>query len=298
MIRDRSLFFKGNNTGILLIHGLGGTPIEVKSVARRLSEIGATVLCCQLAGHCGTEADLTATTWQDWYQSAEEALARLERDCDVIIVGGLSMGGVLSAKLAARYQARIHGLVMLAPTLWYDGWSTPWYRGLLNLFIRTPIGRRWRFAEQEPLGIKDERIRALIAQAMFGSDSSEAGLPATPGSSVLELAHLIKALKPELPSVRQRTLIVHSRDDDMASLSNAFYLQKNLGGIVEVLVLDDSYHLVTLDRQRGLAVERCAEFVERIARDNFQNKESSGNQGAETSSKETAVRRPIKVAGT
>ncbi|MBF9235273.1 alpha/beta fold hydrolase [Microvirga sp. BT350] len=262
MIRDRSLLFEGGEMGVLLIHGLGGTPTEMKSTGRRLSETGATVLCCQLAGHCGTEADLASTRWTDWYVSAEAALSQLEARCSTIIVGGLSMGAVLAARLAAQHSQSVHGLVMLAPTLWYDGWSTPWYRFLLQLFIQTPIGRRWRFMEQEPYGIKDERTRTIIANAMFGDDSSEAGLPATPGSSVLELSRLIKTVKKDLHRIRQRTLIVHAREDDMADLSNAFYLQRHLGGLVEALVLDDSYHLVTIDRQRKLVTERCAGFVE------------------------------------
>src|SRR5438270_14050723 len=82
--KDHSLYFEGGRTGVLLIHGLGGTPLEVKSLGRSLIDTSATILCCQLAGHCGTEADLVATSWQDWYASVEEALARLEKDCDTI----------------------------------------------------------------------------------------------------------------------------------------------------------------------------------------------------------------------
>jgi carboxylesterase len=268
MIKDRSHFFHGGDIGVLLIHGLGGTPTEMRTIGRLIADKGATVLCCQLAGHCGTEADLSATRWTDWYESVDVALTRLERRCGTIIVGGLSMGAILAAKLAARRSEAVHGVIMLAPTLWYDGWSTPWYRSLLKLLIHTPIGRRRRFLEQEPYGIKDERIRAIVAQAMFSGDSSEAGLPATPGRSVLELSRLISALKPELHDVRQRTLIVHARQDDMAGLSNAFYLQKNLGGLVETLILDDSYHLVTIDRQRKMVTERCAAFVDSFAQAN------------------------------
>jgi len=262
---DKSIVFEGGRIGVLLIHGLGGTPVEMKTFGRRLVDAGATVLCCQLAGHCGTEADLIATTWQDWYASAEAALTRLRQRCDLIVVGGLSMGAVLAARLAAAHPESVHGLMMLAPTLWYDGWSTPWYRGLLRLAVHTPAGRRWRFIEQEPFGVKDERTRAVIARAMFGSDSSLAGLPATPGSSIHQLMKLIALTRRDLPRVRQKTLIVHAREDDIASLSNVFYLQKNLGGLVETLILDDSYHLVTVDRQRGLAMERAAAFVQTLA---------------------------------
>ena len=43
---------------------LGGTPAELKNVASGLQKEGFTVVCCQLAGHCGTEEDLIRTDWQ------------------------------------------------------------------------------------------------------------------------------------------------------------------------------------------------------------------------------------------
>lgn len=74
-------------------------------------------------------------------------------------------------------------------------------------------------------------------------------------------------LEPRLPSVRQPTLLVQSREDDIASLSNAFYLQRRLGGRVDMLVLDDSYHLVTVDWQRDLMATRVTDFLTALVRE-------------------------------
>jgi carboxylesterase len=269
-IKDLSTLHEGNRTGVLLIHGMGGTPVEMKTVAKRLNHAGYTVMCCQLAGHCGTEIDLSATRWQDWYASAEEALSRLEDHCDTIVVGGLSMGGLLAAKLAAAEPHRVNGIVVLAPTLWYDGWTMPWYAILLKL-LRPWIGvlpflKHWSFAEREPYGIKDERVRKIILQAMTSGDSTLAGVFGTPAHALRELWRLTDALKPELPNIRQRALVIQARDDDVASLRNAQYLQGRLGGLVETLVLDNSYHLITVDQQRHLVNDRVASFVATIAK--------------------------------
>jgi carboxylesterase len=71
-------------------------------------------------------------------------------------------------------------------------------------------------------------------------------------------------VKREVGSVTQPALIVHPREDDRASLRNLNYLQSNLAGLVETVVLDDSYHVVTLDRQRQLVVSRTLEFVSQL----------------------------------
>src|SRR5258708_38513105 len=89
---DRSFTLKGGKTGFLLIHGLGGTPLELKFVAKGLARRGFTVHCCQLAGHCGDEQDLLATGWRDWHASGGVARDRMRASFDTVIVGGLSMG--------------------------------------------------------------------------------------------------------------------------------------------------------------------------------------------------------------
>ena len=84
-IPDRSQFLRGGRVGVLLIHGLGGTPVEMRFVAQNMARIGHTVYCCQLAGHCGTPEELRRSTWQQWYASVEAAHDRLREDGDVDI---------------------------------------------------------------------------------------------------------------------------------------------------------------------------------------------------------------------
>ena len=263
---DHSLFFEGGNTGILLIHGLGGTPVELKMVATGLLKEGFTVSCCRLAGHCGTEEDLIATGWHDWVASVEHALDALSEKCDTVLIGGLSMGAILALHIAAKYPKKVSGLLLYAPTLWYDGFSVPWYAFLLKWLINTPAGQRYRFTEREPYGIKDERIRKFIMRAMGQGKSGEAGLAETPARSLQQFWELVDVVKPELPRIRTPALIVHAREDDISDLSNTIYLQRKLGGLVDTLVLDDSYHIVTIDRQRSLVIDRSASFARWIGR--------------------------------
>jgi pimeloyl-ACP methyl ester carboxylesterase len=114
MIQDMTLTYAGGPVGVLLIHGLGGTPVELKVVARGLHKAGFTVHCCQLAGHCGTEEDLLATDWHDWFKSVEDALETLRGQCTSVVVGGLSMGAVMALHLAAKHPDKLAGLTKLS----------------------------------------------------------------------------------------------------------------------------------------------------------------------------------------
>jgi carboxylesterase len=84
---------------------------------------------------------------------------------------------------------------------------------------------------------------------------------------VLEHRWMVRAAIKNLKRVQQPTLIMHSREDDYADLNNATYLQGALGGTVDTVVLEDSYHMVTLDKQRQVVVDYTRAFVDRIVKE-------------------------------
>jgi carboxylesterase len=261
MTTDAGFKIKRGKVGILLLHRLCGTPVEMRFVANGLANQGYTVHCPMLAGHCGSEADLKASTWADWYRSAALALDDIRAECDVVIVGGLSAGAVLAVMLAARNPAKVDGVTLLAPTLWLNGWMIPWYAKLFGLVRFKWFANLFSFPHHNPHGIKDARIREFIQRARTSRGASETGHPVTPGGAVFEHRRMVRAMRQLVSFVRQPTLIMHPLEDDYASLSNAIYLRDTLRGPVDLKVLDDCYHIVTVDRQRHLVVEAIDSFA-------------------------------------
>lgn len=264
---DQSLKYDGGETGFLLIHGLGGTPVELRILAKGLHRAGFTVHCPQLPGHCGSEDDLKRVTWRDWITGSEAALDRLRRCCATVVVGGLSMGAIVALQVARNRPADVDGLTLFGSTLWYDGWAIPWYGFLLRLLIDTPVGQSFRFVEREPYGIKDERTRRMIQAAMQRGNSAEAGLLGTPSQAVREMWRLVKSAKSAIPAITQPALVMHARQDDVAGLSNALYLQRHLAGPVRLVVLEDSYHMITIDRESATVIAETAAFARSLAGD-------------------------------
>lgn len=263
-MRVQGKLVTGERTGVLLVHGLCGSPTEMRFIANGLVRAGYVVHSPVLAGHCGTEADLTATCWQDWYASAEAALLALSQQCGRVIIGGLSTGAVLALMLAARHPDKIAGLALYSPTLWLNGRRVPWYARLFKLVRYRKLASLFRFPAPSDFGIKDERLRTFIKTALATPGAPVATF-ATPGIAVLERQRLVDVAIAELKSIRVPVLMLHPREDDYADLSNAMYLQQALSGPVELVVLEDSYHLVTVDRQRGLVLERTLGLVARFA---------------------------------
>ena len=263
--KDHTFRIQGGKVGVLLIHGLCGTPAEVRFVAMGLGRAGYTVHCPQLAGHGGSRKDVMKTNWKDWLASAQTALEEIRKECDTVIVGGLCLGSILGLHLAANNPDKVQGVALFSPTLWINGWAMPWYTKALSLL-------RWRwFADMitlpdaESLGIKCPRVREFVRAALAASDGSDVGTAGTPASMVLEHRSMVNAAKKIMKKITQPTLIVHSRQDDHADLNNATYLQAELPGTVDMVVLEDSYHMITLDKERHVVVERTRSFIERIA---------------------------------
>jgi carboxylesterase len=268
----REFILPGNGprgrTGVLMVHGLAGTPNEMRMLGRGLQSAGFEVHGVQLAGHCGTLDDLVATGWQDWVESVHAGARRLRAKVDRVVVMGLSMGAVLALELAAERPDLVDGVAALSTSFRHDGWSMPIFTRLA--FLLRPvralgIGRRRLFLEQPPFGIRNEGLRKYVVAQMRSGDSSAAGLLGTPWHSIVEMHALSKHVRRRLSRVRVPCLVAHSSDDDVSSLANAELVARRVQGPVEELRLHNSYHMITIDSDRRLLTERVIEFVSRIA---------------------------------
>ena len=267
-IVDNEFVLEGGRIGVMLIHGLTGTPNEMRVVAKGLHRAGFTVYCVQLAGHCGTEEDLLATTWRDWYASVEAGAERLKKRVDHLFVGGLSMGALLALRVAAQRPDLIDGVAAYATLFRHDGWSMPAFTRLtflLPVFRVFGIGRHRSFLEQPPYGIKDESLRKRVVAQMQSGDSSAAGLPGNPWYAVAEMCALSANVRRQLGDIRSPCLVVHATEDDVASVRNAELIARRVTQApVEMLLLKDSYHMVTIDRERRTVIARTIAFIKRV----------------------------------
>jgi carboxylesterase len=260
-VRDFSFRASGDGRkGVLLLHGMTGAPGEMRLLGRGLQRAGLGVSAPLLAGHGQDRAALLRSTWRDWLDSAREGYRRLAAEVDEVYVAGICVGGALALALCAEFP-EIRGAAVYSMTFEYDGWNMPRWSAaapLIQLVAHLPLVRRITLAEPYPYGLKDLRLREMASRP--DNNLIPGAIDRMPLGSLYEMYRLGRQVERLGPSIATPTLIVHAREDDMSHLRNAERLQRALAGPVELLVLEDSYHMVHVDRQHALVAQRTAAF--------------------------------------
>jgi carboxylesterase len=255
-----------NGRAVLLLHGLTGAPAEMHPLGRLLNRRGFTVHAPLLAGHGGGSRRILETGWRAWMASAEAAYDRLVRDHERVYAGGICLGAMLAVALAARRP--VAAAAAYGTTFRYDGWTMPRAasnRLLIKLAAGLPGIRNIGFSEREPYGLKDEGIRAFVVRSQRKANGGK--LDTFPLGAVRQLYLLADHVDRIAPSVTTPTLILHARQDDTSSPENARRLQSRLGGSARVELLDDSYHMIHLDREMARVATLTAAFFNEVEAD-------------------------------
>ncbi len=272
-VNGNGVSFKGgNNRTVILIHGLTGTPNEMKFLAQFLNKQGYSAICPRLANHGEPINILKKAKWQDFYQSVREAFMEVKDGPDLIFAAGLSMGALLALLLAEEFPAKIAGVSCLSPTLFYDGWNTPWSRHLLPLAYMTPLKDYFYFKEDPPYGIKNEQVSKLVhkyySQAKLDDvrGIAQFGYPYFPVTLLYQLHLLVKYLSKRLAGIDTPVQLIQAKDDDMTSVRNSqFIYDRVYSKNKELVLLDTSYHVITADYEKEKVARETERFFNQIS---------------------------------
>lgn len=261
---ENSLKSENNREAVLLLHGLTGSPFELRQFAKALYRAGYDVFYPVLPGHCQSVDALKKTVWQDWYNFAIETYDDLKKSYDKVYVSGLCLGAVLAVGIAQERQD-VAGVIAISTTLFLDGWSLPWFRFLFPLGLYTVLKFFYTFPESEPYGIKNEAIRKKIVKMLVANDGA---LDSFPMLCVLELLKISKFIrkKERMQKVTAPILLFHSQEDDLTSIKSAECVYNNISSESKTFIkLDNSYHLITLDNDKDLLAKKTIEFIKTIS---------------------------------
>jgi carboxylesterase len=227
-------------TGALLIHGFTGSPRSMRELGEYLADKGLSVRGVRLPGHGTSWEELNLKTTEDWVQAVDAEFLDFASSHDEVFLVGLSFGGALALDLAVRRPDRVKGVVTLAPFL----------------------------LSKDPLRVAAPIVgRLLKSFPGVGNDICQPGqdelcydrLPLRAVPHVLKFVARVRGL---LPSLQVPVLTMHGRQDHTAPPDGSELIMEKAGSSDKELVwLERSYHVVTMDYDRQEVFERTFNFI-------------------------------------
>ncbi|MDX3852901.1 alpha/beta hydrolase [Streptomyces sp. AK02-01A] len=235
---------EGGEVGVLLCHGFTGSPQSLRPWAEYLAARGLTVSLPLLPGHGTRWQDMQLTGWQDWYAEVDRALRELLERCAQVFVLGLSMGGALALRLAAKHGPAISGVVVVNPAVKVHG----------AVAYALPVVRH--------LVPSTKGLTNDIAK----EGGEELGYDRVPLHAAHSLRNFFRLVDGALPQVTQPLLLLHSPQDHVVPpADSARVLSRVSSADVREILLEQSYHVATLDHDAERIFEESHAFMSRLA---------------------------------
>lgn len=233
----------GGPHGALVLHGFTGTPQSMRGLAKAFAAAGFAVELPLLPGHGTTVEDMATTGWDDWSGTAEAAYQELAARCDRVVVAGLSMGGTLTAWLAAAHP-EIAGIVAINPAI--DP-PAPSFIEMLRGILQSGT-----------------TVMPAVGNDIADPNETELAYDGVPVASMLSLVERGEDLYGRLGDVSCPVLIMNSPQDHVVPPVSSDVLASKVSGPVERVSLDRSYHVATLDYDKDEIESRAVEFARKV----------------------------------
>ena len=232
----------GGRTGVLVLHGFTGSPQSMRPWAQYLAGAGFTVRLPLLPGHGTSVADMARTGWTDWYGAASATFDELRQTCDEVFVMGLSMGATLALRLA-ELRPDVAGLVIVNASV---------------------------VSQDRRLTLLPVLKHVVPSLPGIGSDIKRAGVTELAYDRVplRALASLRKAwteVRRDLHHIDCPVLHFRSRTDHVVEPRSGELMRSGIRNVQEV-VLEESYHVATLDNDASTISTGSVDFLRQYSR--------------------------------
>ena len=237
-----------SDCGLLFVHGFTGSTDDLQEMAHYFHALGYHVELPLLPGHGVEKFNFKKITENDWFTCIENVYLELQKKCTDVFLIGLSMGAILSFKLARKYP-KIKGVIAMATPYWLRSPTHHRILGFVNFFH---IYRILPVSELPKQSINPKHKHSL--------DRFE--YPSYPIYGLRSLYRLIHQVLKDIPYIKQPVYLMHSTLDaavpyeSMEKLANLFPEKPQL------LTLEKSGHVLSCGEEKRIVIEETKRFIE------------------------------------
>lgn len=248
----RSFTWFGGRPGALLVHGFPGTPAELRPLGMSLHQAGWTVYGPLLPGFGAEIGTLFERHYSEWINAVQEAIIKLQRDHDPVLLVGYSVGAALALQVAANHSPA--GLILLAP-FWQV--ATGWQR-IIGILLR-PFFRQIRPLKKA--NFSDPKIRRGVNNLLPDVDLDDPAVQQTlrelkvPVKIFEQLYHVGQGALRLAPQITVPTLVIQGREDETVRPANTRRLALRFPKPAQYLEVAVGHDLVNPDQQTWSQVE-------------------------------------------
>jgi carboxylesterase len=237
-LQGETFFWKGGPVGVLLSHGYTASTAEVRILGRLLREEGFTVAGPLLPGHMTSPEDMNRCRWEDWVAAMDMAYQEIATQCEIVFIGGESMGALVALYVASKHP-EIAGLLIYAPALRIAR-QKAFLARLLYRFV--PYVNKQRI---EPVNLWQ-------------------GYTVNPVPALVQMLKLQDEILQKLPTIRQPMLLVQGRLDTDIDLRGVEILYQEIGSDIKDLYwMEKSIHTVIMDHELDQVYQVTQQFLQK-----------------------------------
>jgi carboxylesterase len=230
----------GGPVGVVISHGFTGTPASMRPWAEHLAAAGLSVRLPRLPGHGTRWQEMNATRWTDWYAEIARAHDELSQRCEQVFAMGLSMGATLVTRLAEQRPSAVSGLVLVNPSYGTDR-ADARFAKFIAPFVTSRPG---------------------IGSDIKKPGMQESGYDRLPLKAFVSLQQLWSTTLADLNKITAPVLMFRSRVDHVVEPTSGRLLQAGATSTsVREIILEDSYHVATLDNDAESIFAGSLDFV-------------------------------------
>jgi len=233
-LAGNDVFWEGNQTGVLLIHGFTATTAEVRLMAEKLHQAGFTVAAPLLPGHGTHPDDLNRATWKMWLEKTKHFYEKCARECNRTFIIAESMGALLAIELGAQHP-EINGLMLFAPAMKIKG-----------LWVARILGPFKKYLHKSG---KDDGLPWK-------------GYTVYPLKAVVEMLKLQQHARKQLSKITQPTLVFTGEFDQSISEDSSDIILNNISASYKKHIhLENSPHCILSAGELDLAYQHVISFI-------------------------------------